>query len=83
MNPVFMDTSAYSAFRRGHTEVMNAIKCADRLLMNPIVLAELYAGFEFGKYKRQNNNELKEFLESDTVLINPITKETAERYLFI
>lgn len=37
---VLLDTSAYSAFMKGHPEVKLALQEADEISLNPIVLGE-------------------------------------------
>lgn len=83
MNKIFLDTSAYSHFKRGHPKVLDAIKHADKLYMNSVVIGELLAGFDGGRFKQQNRGELREFLERDPVCVHPVTEETAERYSLI
>lgn len=42
---VLLDTSAYSAFMRGHPIAKDTLQQADYIVFNPIVLGELRAGF--------------------------------------
>jgi len=83
LKTLFLDTSAYSFFKRGHPVVLEAIRHADRLYLNTIVLGELFSGFDRGKYRSQNRKELKEFLSHHSVKVFSLTEETAERYSFI
>lgn len=83
MKELLLDTSAYSAFKRGSQDVLDAVRAADRVHLNSIVLGELLAGFDRGKFQEANRKELKEFLNSPSVSVLPITEETAERYSFI
>ena len=62
MKEIFLDTSAYSAFKRGTQKVMEKIREADQLYLNAIVIGELLSGFSRGKFKESNRQELKEFL---------------------
>ncbi len=80
---IFLDTSAYSAFKRNNPQVIEAIAQADRLFVNPIVVGELLAGFDRGAYHRQNRLELVEFLHRCVVMVSPITEETSERYALV
>lgn len=83
MSRILLDTSAYSAFMRGHSGVKSAIQTADEIYLNPIILGELLAGFIRGKYKRKNEKELDIFLSSPRVNIVELDMETSERYAVI
>lgn len=80
---LLLDTSAYSAFMRGHPEVKLALQRADSIFLNPVVLGELHSGFLCGTRLRRNQEELGRLLASPRVGILEITKETAIRYAFI
>ena len=80
---VMLDTSAYSAYMRGNTEVRQALQEADEIYLNPVVLGELYAGFAHGGREKKNRDVLKEFLVSPRVRVAVIDKETSERYAAI
>jgi tRNA(fMet)-specific endonuclease VapC len=80
---LLVDTSAYSAFMRGHDETNAALQTADEIFVNSIVLGELRAGFIKGQRRRRNENELSRFLASPRVNILDVTEETAERYAVI
>ena len=80
MRPVLMDTNAYTAFKRGHTETIKIVQSAEKIGMSPIVLGELLGGFDHGKKSKQNRNELREFLASSRIEIFPITIDTANYY---
>lgn len=45
MTRVLLDTSGYSAFMRGHSEVEGSLREADEICFNAVVLGELFAGF--------------------------------------
>ena len=77
---IFLDTSAYSAFMRGHDKILDLIQQAERIAVNPIVLGELLAGFRLGKRQVKNNNLLDRFLDSPRVASLPIDDGTARRY---
>jgi predicted nucleic acid-binding protein len=83
MNRIFLDTSAYSEFKKGNEEVIDLIRRADELYVNPVVIGELLSGFDGGKWRRQNREELDEFLRHDAVTTVDIDAETAERYSFV
>lgn len=83
MKRLFLDTSAYSEFKRGNTEVIKVIRQADHVYVNSIVIGELLSGFDGGKWRDKNRKELNEFLAHDTVTLCNITHESAERYSFV
>ena len=83
MSRVILDTSAYSAFMRGHPEVKIALQEAEQIHLNPVVLGELLAGFRRGKRTRKNVGELRTFLSSPRVSLVDVNEETAERYSVI
>lgn len=78
-----LDTSAYSAFMRGHPELTRALQQADEVYLNAVIVGELLAGFMRGKYRKKNQLELRQFLASPRVSIVDINEETAERYAVI
>ncbi len=80
---VMLDTSAYSAFLRGTEEAAQALREADEIYLNPVVLGELYAGFAKGGREKKNRDILREFLASPRVQVAVIDEETAERYAAI
>jgi len=80
---IFLDTSAYSAFRRGHPQVRYRIREAAQIQLNPVVLGELRAGFLKGTRPEENLAELAQFLGSPRVEVVAVEEETAARYAFI
>jgi predicted nucleic acid-binding protein len=78
-----LDTSAYSAFMRGHGELKLALQRADRIVVTPVVLGELGAGFRAGSHRKKNEAELRRFLSSPRVDVVAMDVETAERYAVI
>jgi tRNA(fMet)-specific endonuclease VapC len=80
---LLLDTSAYSAFMRGHPTIIQAVREADRIYVNPIVLGELRAGFRRGRQRDKNENILKQFLASPRIDTMVIDEETSERYAVI
>jgi predicted nucleic acid-binding protein len=80
---VMLDTSAYSAYLRGNEDVKRALREADEIYLNPVVLGELYAGFSRGGREKRNREILREFLASPRVQVVVIDEETSERYAAI
>jgi predicted nucleic acid-binding protein len=83
MTRILLDTSAYSAFKRGQSGVGAAVRSADGIVFSPVVVGELLAGFARGQHRRRNEIELEEFLGSFRVSIVPIDEETAARYAVV
>ena len=80
MTRVLLDTSAYSAFLRGHEEVQLALQQAEEIYVSPIILGELHAGFRRGRRRKKNERELLSFLSSPRVAVADVVEETAVRY---
>ena len=80
MSRITLDTSAYSAFKRGHSGVVGHLRAAEEILLPSIVLGELLGGFEAGQQSRRNRDELGLFRESRRVRLVAIGEATAERY---
>ena len=83
MSRILLDTSAYSAFMRGHPAIRDRIRNSEEICLSPIVLGELKAGFRKGRFKKKNQEELEEFLASPRVSVVPMGGETADRYATI
>jgi tRNA(fMet)-specific endonuclease VapC len=83
LKSMMLDTSAYSAFKRGYNQVIVAVQQARAILLPAIVIGELLAGFELGTQLARNQRELAEFQDSPRVQVVPITQETAARYAHI
>jgi predicted nucleic acid-binding protein len=77
---VLLDTSAYSAFMRGHRETCAVIRTTEEIFLNSVVIGELTAGFIKGTRRRKNDDELRRFLASPRVGILDVSEETAERF---
>jgi len=75
-----LDTSAYSAFKRGHPEVVEALRQGREIVLNPVVLGELLAGFRAGDRFGQNQAELEAFLGSPRVRVAALDEDSALRY---
>jgi predicted nucleic acid-binding protein len=80
VTPLFLDTSAYVAFKRGDPPVLDRIRRARFVVLNPVVLGELKALFAGGGRSARNRDELREFLASPRVRVVAIDEETSERY---
>jgi len=80
---IFLDTSAYSAFKRGHPQIQHRIREASEIRLSPVVLGELRVGFLKGTRLAENLAGLKQFLASPRVELVLVNEETAERYALI
>src|SRR5438552_18828333 len=80
MRRLLLDTSAYSAFFRGHAGVVREVRTADEILISPVVLGEWRAGFRRGTHRQRNEHELEAFLMSPRVNTLAIDSETALRF---
>jgi tRNA(fMet)-specific endonuclease VapC len=64
MSRITLDTSAYSAFKRGQSGVVEQLRRAAEILIPSVVLGELLGGFEAGNRAQRNRAELWLFLRS-------------------
>lgn len=83
LKTILLDTSAYTAFKRGVPQVVEMLRTANTILLTATVLGELLAGFEAGSQTEKNRRELLEFQQSPRVRTLAVTQETAERYAHI
>lgn len=83
MSRILLDTSAYSAFKRGHAKVRHLIREASQIQVSPVVLGELRAGFLKGARRVENLAELAQFLASPRVEVVTVDEQTASRYAVI
>jgi len=83
MSRITLDTSGYSAFKRGHAGVVAHLRRAEEILLPAIVLGELLGGFEAGRKARRNREELDLFRANPRVRLVSIGEATAERYAVI
>lgn len=75
-----LDTSAYSHFRHGHSEVLDLLAVAEIVFLPTIVLGELEAAFELGSRPKENRVALREFLAEPSVVSAPVSESVARRY---
>lgn len=80
MSPYCLDTSAYSNFRRGNTEVTALLDRADLVGVPTVVLGELWTGFLAGGRRRRTESELDAFLANPVVRVLTIDAETSRQY---
>lgn len=80
---VFLDTNAYTGFKKGDEDTLQVIRYADIVGIGVVVLGELLAGFAVGTKERTNRRELDAFLDSPRVRIYPVDEETTAHYASI
>jgi predicted nucleic acid-binding protein len=80
VSAVLVDTTVYSHAMRGTDAAREIVQAADRIVMCPVVVGELLAGFRRGSRERKNRRILGDFLASARVEMVAITSETAEFY---
>ena len=80
MKRILLDTNAYSAYRRGNSDVLDALGRAERVFMSVFVLGELLYGFRGGNRYVQNRRELSAFLDKPSVFVANATDETSEQF---
>jgi len=78
MNPILLDTNAYTGLINGDTGIFERIAQADIVYMSVIILGELYTGFYGGSKPEWNISVLKDFLNKETIKIIDVTHETAK-----
>ena len=83
MSRLLLDTSACSAAFRGNDAAITAIRSAGEVVLTPVVLGELLAGFAAGSRHERNEALLREFLREPSVSVIGIDDETASRYALI
>jgi tRNA(fMet)-specific endonuclease VapC len=77
---ILLDTNAYSALLRGHNEVADRVRRAERVVFSTVVAGELLLGFRLGTHLKKNMAELDAFLENPYVSLVPVTLITADRF---
>ena len=77
---VLLDTNAYTALLRGHSEVASLVRRSEEVLISPVVAGELLFGFRNGARYEASRRQLDAFLDSPFVRFLEITLVTAERF---
>jgi len=75
-----LDTSAYSAWKRGYAPVVSLIRECERLYLSSVVVGELLYGFRSGSRLERNRRELEAFLADPAVELLEVGRTTADRY---
>jgi tRNA(fMet)-specific endonuclease VapC len=77
---ILLDTNAYSALLRGHDEVADRVRRAERVAFSTVVAGELLLGFRLGTRLKKNMAALDAFLENPYVTLIHVTMTTADRF---
>jgi len=77
---ILLDTNAYSALMRGHEEVAERVRRAERVVLSAVVAGELLLGFRLGTRLKKSTAELEAFLDNPYVSLVPVTLTTADRF---
>ena len=80
MKSIMLDTNAYSSYRRGNEDVLEALARAERVFMSVFVLGELLYGLLGGNQQVRNRRELSSFLDKPSVFVATATEETSEQF---
>ncbi len=80
---LLLDTSAYSQFRRGHSEVVSLIRRSQRVYLSSVVVGELLFGFRLGTRFHQNARELESLLAEPRIELLQVSYTTADRFSLI
>ncbi len=83
MSAVLIDTSAYSAMRTGNMKIEAAINQASLIVVSPVMVAELMAGFLRGSRRDENVEALDDFINYPNVIYADIDLDTGDRYALI
>ena len=77
---VLLDTSAYSALRRGDARILAVMQRSRTVAIPVVVLGELHSGFRMGNRWAENEELLARFMNKASVRVLNVTEETALRY---
>ena len=83
MKKILIDTNIYSDAMRGEKYAVNILRRNVQVLISPVVIGELLAGFKRGTKEGKNKQQLDEFLSRERVFELSISSETSEFYAFI
>jgi tRNA(fMet)-specific endonuclease VapC len=77
---ILLDTNAYSALMRGHSDVVDRVRDAESIVLSSIVAGELILGFRLGGRLRKNMAEFRALLDNPRVSVVPVSLTTADRF---
>jgi len=77
---ILIDTNTYSDAMRGVKPVVTLLQRANEILLCPVVMGELLAGFRKGTREKANRELLWRFLASPRVRAVGMNRDTSEFY---
>jgi tRNA(fMet)-specific endonuclease VapC len=80
MSRLVLDTSAYSHFKRGAAEAVDALSHATWIGVPVVVIGELSVGFAQGRRRAENERELRQFLEQPMVEVVDLSEQIARTW---
>lgn len=80
MKKVILDSNTYTRLVKDDEIVARNLEKAIKIYISVIMVGELLAGFENGKFERQNKKVFKEFLDESNVSVIDVSQETAKMY---
>lgn len=80
MKLVILDTNAYRRLYESDSRLSEVVESCERVLMSPVVLGELLAGYKKGNKEKENLGWLKRFMDSTAVKVAVVGEETARSY---
>ena len=80
MTRILIDTNIYSHAMKGDDDVVSVLRQASQIGISAISIGELLSGFKGGKRQKENQSELKEFLDAPRVRLYGVDEDTAEFY---
>jgi len=80
MSRYCVDTSAYSRFMLGDSQVVDLLESAEWIGIPAIVLGELWTGFLLGQRRKKNEDELRQFLANAVVEVLVVDPDVSRVY---
>lgn len=80
MTKILIDTNIYSYAMKGEDDVVSILQQASEIGISAISIGELLSGFKGGKREKENQAELKAFLDAPRVRLYGVDEDTAEFY---
>ena len=75
-----LDTNAYVELLKGNAAVAHSVRSAEQLVFSMVVVGELLFGFRNGSRYDKNLAALDEFLSQPWIVLQPVTRTTADRF---
>ena len=75
-----LDTNAYVGLLKGDETVAALVRGSEQLVFSMVVMGELLFGFRNGNRYEKNCATLDDFLNQPWVVLQPVTRTTADRF---